>query len=107
MKTPEEIKRGLLACTELVMPADVQHAVMVGALSRIRQLEEQNAELVKKIERLQRERDAAIADLSKTSDRCRYCKRNELYTAVCDECVHGRNFEWRGVPEPPEEEKRD
>lgn len=50
MKTPEEIKRGLLACTELVMPADVQHAVMVGALAYIQQLESNYSQVKKALQ---------------------------------------------------------
>jgi len=41
MKTPDEIKRDLITCTELNMSQDVQHRAMLDALALIRQLEAQ------------------------------------------------------------------
>lgn len=41
-KTPDEIKRQLITCTELNMPQEVQYKAMVDALAYISQLESQN-----------------------------------------------------------------
>lgn len=61
MKTPEEIKRGLVTCTELVMHADVQHAAMADALAYIQQLETENHQLLTKAQQL----ESAISQVSK------------------------------------------
>ena len=61
MKTPEEIKRGLVTCTELVMPADVQHAAMADALAYIQQLETENHQLLTKAQQL----ESTISQVSK------------------------------------------
>lgn len=61
MKTSEEIKRGLVTCTELVMPADVQHAAMADALAYIQQLETENHQLLTKAQQL----ESTISQVSK------------------------------------------
>jgi hypothetical protein len=48
------------------------------------------------IEKLERERDAVIADLAKARN-CNLCKHDAVYTSVCDECKYGSSFEWRGL----------
>ena len=61
MKKPDEIKRGLVTCTELVMPADVQHAAMADALAYIQQLETENHQLLTKAQQL----ESTISQVSK------------------------------------------
>lgn len=53
------------------------------------------------IEQLERERDAAVADL-KLARNCRTCKNfaKEPGEKPCSNCgIAGRNYEWRGVKE--------
>lgn len=122
IKTPEEIKKDLAAwgtgvridigCGEFVPPTPeymlngVRTAdVCRDALAYIQRLEQQNAELVRKTEQLERERDALENDLySVVNDYvtpCFCCKIFEPSTTVCDhegvDC-----FIWRGVQELPE-----
>lgn len=83
--------------------------VQVKEKEYIRMLEERNAELVRKTDQLQRERDAAVKILTDIVhitewfgdiDICSACKKDN-----CKECrTCNEGFEWRGVPEPPEEE---
>lgn len=114
MKTPEETKKGLALCVNTnpynyqceecpyVEEDDGCKSMMEDALALIQQLEEQNAELVRKTEQLQRERDAAVNELVGT---CQVCLWEE--TAKCATChfnaeawnVHESKWEWRGVPE--------
>jgi hypothetical protein len=72
---------------------------------RNRQLEAQNAELLEKVEQLQAERDAAVADLAhvKDCDTCKYdnaCLTGKKDCFVCHEkscpCLTCK-YEWRGV----------
>lgn len=57
------------------------------------------------IERLQRERNAAVSDLETALDDgiCRSCKKfkDDPFQMECIECYPGgeNNFEWRGVDE--------
>ena len=55
--------------------------------------------LMEQLELVKRQRDAAIADLSDARNCCKFCKHDAFYMSVCDECKHGSNFEWRGLPE--------
>ena len=60
--------------------------------------QKENAELLEKIKRLERERDAAIYDLKKTRE-CRSCKHIDVVPSEqpCKSCgIRGRNYEWRG-----------
>ena len=50
-----------------------------------------------RLEKVERERDALLSDLSKARNCCRFCKHDAVYTSVCDECKHGSNFEWLGL----------
>lgn len=103
MKTPDETKRALVTCTELVMPKEVQHQAMLDALAYIQQLE--------------RERDAAVADLKAMADKvrdvygdeipCFCCKHDKdiyvtesgAWSAECPGFSADDCFEWRGVKE--------
>ena len=62
------------------------------------QLKAQNAELLEKIKRLERERDSAVADLGKARG-CKTCKHITLPPEArpCRSCgICGKNYEWRG-----------
>ncbi len=63
-----------------------------------KRLEAQNAELVRKSEQLERERNAAIHDINKAQD-CRTCKHINVQPPEqpCRSCgLRGKDFEWRG-----------
>lgn len=73
-------------------------------------------DMVEEMEKLRAERDAAIADLKDALDRgdatsfCEFCRHNDDW----GKCEHPCNpysgetgWEWRGLPEPPEEEVRE
>lgn len=104
MKTPEEIKKGLMCGSVFCNIAcpywnDDSCTIKVSkdALAYIQQLESQNAELLEKIKQLERERDAAVNDLS-AGYRCGSCTR---YFGNGGECPGGSlcrlgGFEWRG-----------
>ena len=120
-RTPDEIKKGLSVCmgyTEgcAICPyyhdKECQRDIKTDALSYIQQLEAQNAELLEKVEQLQAERDAAVADMRQASIYlCCACKK--YHHAVCGVSNHyceeiGERpdftgamscgmFEWRGV----------
>lgn len=109
-KTPEEIKKALYLCSESGCP-DCNKCAYDGnencledkskeALAYIQQLESRLAQV-------ERERDAAVADIRKASSfLCRVCTkndwpncaagRNNLYS---DDVVECEDFEWRGVCE--------
>lgn len=73
MKTPEEIKRDIIACLVLSRMSREQHEAMRSALLYIGQLEA--------------ERDAAVADIKEAHDTsfpCVTCKHYEINTS-CDE----------------------
>ena len=109
MHTPDEIKKGLEYCVQLACPLeecpyyDAESCAQdktYDALAYIQQLETERHQLLTKCERLERERDAAVADLSEVVTMlvlygrdCNYCKHRK--NRVCDNC----HFEWRGVKE--------
>lgn len=69
------------------------------SLALIQQLEVQNAELLKKVEQLQAERDAAVGRLKQIRD-CERCKNYPIpmQNIPCLTCTQSNNsFEWRGV----------
>lgn len=110
MKTPEEIKKWLKQdcgeCDEENFCPYMGIAGCIGilhkdALAYIRQLEAQNAELVRKSEQLERERDAAIHDINEARD-CKTCKHINVHPSEqpCRSCgLLGKGFEWRGLCE--------
>ena len=117
-KNPEEIKKGLECCKP--------HS---DALALIRQLEAdikilkiEKEEIIELAYRLERERDAAVFDLTE-SKYCQACKHREEkeeldahydVPAQCVNCTLEKSqFLWRGPceenrgkPEPPKEEER-
>ena len=122
MKTPDEIKKGLFVCSDLegncpYCPYAINgHRDPEGmcikelandALAYIQQLETERHQLLTRCERLERERDAAVADIPRA---CGYCKWFEINLGGnMTEChnpngcmnISGINtgFEWRGVKE--------
>jgi CRISPR/Cas system CMR-associated protein Cmr1 (group 7 of RAMP superfamily) len=117
MKKHEEIKKGLeccidAACMNARIPRECDEGVMEKDVkSYIRQLEAQNAELVNKMEQLQRERDALKNDLYMiVNDHvtpCFCCKIFDASTTVCEHEGDGGCFTWRGVPAKEEEHEVD
>jgi len=140
MKIPDKIKKGL----EIYSPEEIkeimqskgfiysQEQLHRSALAYIQQLEAQNAELLKKIDELEksrefrgdlannlkratveqeqeiiqlkRERDAAIHDINKARD-CKTCKHINVHPSEqpCRSCgLWGKGFEWRGLCEENE-----
>lgn len=74
---------------------------LVKAAKRIQQLEAQNAELLKKVEQLQAERDAAVADMTSMAEYvldtvCEWCDQTEC-ESDCAGTGSNRGFKWRGV----------
>lgn len=120
MKTPDEIKKGLECCMFghcSYCPYSAEHGCdcseHLGNDVREfhQQLESQNAELLTKVKQLEikchqleRERDAAVADIHKTCSTCKhyYYNRQDDDTADClwfDGCKSEDHWEWRGVKE--------
>lgn len=121
MKKPDEIKKGLrdgpeyhvhrgeacLAYTKLIN----FRQKLQDALDYIQQLEAANAELLnlcKQLEenchQLERERDAAVADMVYIANRgwdvCGRCKHDPGHGAKCKSLDETKDcFEWRGVKE--------
>ena len=123
MATPDEIKKGLEYCGHQsrrkvchkcpfnVTMEDCIAWMASDALAYIQQLEAANAELLTKVKQLEakchqleRERDAAVEDMSLYA-MCEACKRGtDRIDAKCpfiDDCQYGTkgHFEWRGVKE--------
>ena len=112
MKKPDEIKKGLECCECSSCPWHSQDKGCLWddyfALDYIKQLEADKAELLQKIKQLERERDAAVRDL--TLYPCFSC--NNQSRTLCNDCLRNRsnalnaagkflpdNYEWRGVCE--------
>lgn len=116
------------ACTEcpLFDNEDCMGDMMVGAADLIERLTAENADLRKEIEwkdmvialaqrkqaEAEAERDAALADLAdvRSCKTCKYacdtrdCSSCKSKTCKCRECHLDKNaWEWRGLPEAPEE----
>lgn len=125
MKTPDEIKQALETCsTKKPCPScpmwdECKEAASLkplwdNALAYIQQLEADNAELLTKVEQLEakchqleRERDAAVADLAETKD-CITCKHSANCKIGGFDCYHCNDkdcpcltcqYEWRGAKE--------
>lgn len=128
--TPDEIKKGLELCYEGIDCSECPYvddcfgndetpfgAVMPDAIALIQQLQAQNAEKDVRIQQLEAERDAAVADirLAFTSyvGTCQTCKHGEnqvdcIEPLRCGNCENEKckcqscdsydsNWEWRGV----------
>lgn len=98
MKTPEEIKKGLRCCTCIEWCAVCPYEGMPDCAT------EKNVDAIAYIQRLERERDTAVAYLAdiRECSTCRYDPDDPLNyrPGVCFECCTTKNnYEWRGVPE--------
>lgn len=109
MKTPEEIKKGLECrnsmicytngCPYYTLEDDVENGRPVSCLTK------SGRDALAYIQQLERERDAAVADLN-CNWKCAICKR---FTNPINKCIHYHQcglsymfWEWRGVPEKEE-----
>ena len=110
MKTPEEIKKGLECCIggscEPYCPyketVDCVQQMAEDALSLIKQLEAQNAELLEKIKQLELERDALFELLRTNRNNCNSCKHkpeHKRYGCTSVAKLDGSCWEWRGLCE--------
>ena len=101
MKTPEEIKQGLECCS-----ADECHGQHVGCpyVGKLYCVRNVCGDALAYIQQLERERDAAVEDLSLYA-MCAACKHgengNDVKCPVKDDCLYGTkgHFEWRGAKE--------
>lgn len=118
-RTPDEIKKGLECCMDhdgtcedcpyVDRECRAFEQLAGDALALIQQLQAQNAELLKKVEQLQAERDAAVSDLliGPTCETCKH-KNKGFNDSPCDACVentfdhNGLQWEWRGVQKEDE-----
>ena len=124
MKTPEEIKKGLLHCErekckgcpyyDKCMMADAHTDLHADALEYIQQIENHIGEFTEKVAQLDhvtRERDALL-EIIKELGECAYCKHDSYCTHTipdcmnckdencqCYSCGHQSNWQWRGVQE--------
>lgn len=120
MKTPEEIRKGLDDCLprwnekELTVRCDdcaykhegfwCRNILFKDASTYIQKLESENEIKQKRIDELEsslaqveRERDAAVKDLS-VAKSCKICKNyaGVFVPNICMDCIEYCNFEWRG-----------
>lgn len=81
------------------LEAGIEEWEMVAASpGAVEDLARENAELLEKIKRLERERDAAVRDMGKARD-CNTCKYKNTYPneQPCKSCgIIGTGFEWCG-----------
>lgn len=109
-KTPDEIKKGLKndcgECDEENFCPYIGISGCIGilhkdALSLIRQLEAQNAELLEKNKQLELERDALLEALRTNRHICNSCKHKPGHGYGCTSVakVDGSCWEWRGLCE--------
>lgn len=121
METPEKVKKGLECCANDAYCCDEEcpyfnpssngvdcaSKMHTDSLTYTKQLEVQNAELLQKVQQLERERDAAVKDLQAISvltfTACLACKHSRGNGKNCPRSVETvRCFEWRGVCEQNE-----
>lgn len=124
MKTPEEIKKGILHCVrekckgcpyyDKCMMADAHTDLHADALEYIQQLENYIGEFTEKVAQLDqvtRERDAML-EIVKELGECAYCKHDSYCTHTipdcmncknencqCYSCSHRSKWQWRGEQE--------
>lgn len=58
-------------------------------------------DLMNKLDKVEKERDAAIEDLRDCAvedyAECIYCSHRNKDASLCQDCIYGSNWEWRGV----------
>lgn len=104
MKTPDEIKNGLslhrsnLDCDN-ICPYDGWNVETGSCVQRLmRDTVEYIEHLESRLAQVERERDAAVKDLS-VAKSCKICKNyaGVFVPNICMDCIECCNFEWRGV----------
>ena len=110
MKTPEEIKKGLWCCANNDISAHCGNCPYNRGTGDHGCIAELNADALALIQQLERERDAAIADILRECHKCKHFKvlfngctpdYDCDYSDVCEDNDH---WQWRGVQtEPPKE----
>lgn len=108
--TPEELKKALMCCGvtppkckecpyDIKGRIDCKGITAFDALAYIKQLENHFREVAKKVEQLERERDAAINELRGYG--CEQCAHSDLknIAAICRNCELGSLWQWHGVKE--------
>lgn len=126
MRKPEEIKKGLECCileTDDTSTVDYCRAcpyqptglcfrtLLKDVTAYINQFENHFREVAKKVQQLERERDAAVRDVKELGD-CKGCKHDDRCHEVfihCEDCIDlecpcrtceqstRNNWQWRGV----------
>lgn len=127
MKTPDEIKKGLEACgsdechghhTDCPYEDDLFCTMHIcgDARAYIQQLENHIGEFTEKVMRLEKERNALLADLRDADmlecvhcahyipvgAQCKgegYCLECDYKNCACNGCYGNSNWKWRGVQE--------
>lgn len=116
-RTPEEIKKGLECCQTYpgrsCKPCPyvrLEHCLSglnAAALAYIQQLENHIGELTEKVKLLERERDAAVEDMTELMHLgkfCRHCKHLTedgecTFDFAANKCAPWNCWQWRGVQE--------
>lgn len=107
MKTPEEIKKGLAEAPHVKYVVDDQsrddvhyerYGVAIGYILRD-QIYTYITQIESRLAQVERERDAAVADLRIYAG-CKVCKFGDLkFPNDCMDCIRMCNWQWRGVCE--------
>lgn len=60
-------------------------------------------DLMNKLDKAEKERNAAVNDLKDCAvedyAECMYCSHRNKGTTLCQDCIYGSNWEWRGIVE--------
>lgn len=60
-------------------------------------------DLMDRLDKVEKERDAAVNDLRDCAvedyAECIYCSYRNKGTTLCQDCIYGSNWEWRGLKE--------
>lgn len=94
---PEIYKDALALIQQLEAGID-EFEMVAASPGVVEDMARENAELLEKVKQLEKERDAAVADLA-TIHKCEPCKHrtsNSYISNECLDCVNFCNFEWRG-----------
>lgn len=95
MKTPEEIKKGLECCSisHDYCGTECPYNCYANGSAKLSLLKDALAY----IQQLEREKDAAVADLRIYAG-CKVCKFGDLkFPNDCMDCIRMCNWQWRGV----------
>lgn len=121
-KTPDEIKKGLETCSTKDAECEncpyydekCTYGITSDSFAYIQQLEAENAELVQKMQQLEKERDVLLHiahDCGEICDECKHgtaineclCMESDYFCHLCkadckcNKCIRGSLFEWRGL----------